>query len=558
MQSIFDATAWSAEFEPSSRINGHAAEIRLMPLQRLPFDGARAPASVALYGGLAALAVVILALAGINYVNLGTVRALQRQREIGIRKSLGASPGRVMRQFLAESLLAALLATALGLALARLAWPLLVEQLGKRYDTPFVPSMLLAAVLIGVLAGLLAGLYPAWVAARVPAGQVLAGRDRQEGAGGLWLRRGLTVLQFAAAIALSALALAIALQTRHAIRIDPGFDAAPLLVVDAPPRLVDAEIEQLREALARLPGVRAAARSGDAPGRRLVRASSTVALPGSTRMLSFRHESVDPNFFPAYGIRPLAGRLFAPDRDTLAGGEEVVLNRSAAAQFGFASPQAAIGRAFRRDDLPLRVAGVIEDIRHVSLREPPEPTYYRIERDQIPTITLRAEGDRAALKAAVEALWLSRYPGEAPRVEWLSKQLEEVYGDDLRLSQALLAAADVATLIAGFGLYALAAYSVRRRAREIAIRKLYGAGRGAIAALLVREFGVLLLLGAVVGLPLGWLAIGRYLDGFVERAPLGVWPLVAAVLAASLVAALAVSRHLRAALASRPAQVIEG
>ncbi|QNM97442.1 ABC transporter permease [Chitinimonas koreensis] len=557
LQRLYDDAPRGEQVPDEFRLAGHVAEVRLMAVPRLKLDGAGSEGNAALYAGLAGLALLILLLAAINYVNLSTVRTLKRQREIGIRKALGASPGRIVAQFLTESVLVAALATALGLLLAWLCWPLLMESLGLRFAAPFGWPMLPLAVAAGLLTGLLAGLYPAWVACRVPVAQALAGRDRQETRGGLWLRRGLTVLQFGAAIGLSAFALVIFLQARYATRIDPGFATRPLLLVYSPSGLDPARSEQFRRALAQLPGVAAAGRSLDAPGRNDTSSATSVTLADG-RLLNIRWEPVDPYFFLAYGLAPIAGRAFEPQRDTLSSLDRIVLNRSAVRQLGYVSPQAAVGQSLKVGDGYKQIVGVIEDIRYQSVREPAVPMFYAIGETWLYTITLRADGDPARVKAAAESLWRTRFPDETPQVEGFERMLENAYQNDMRLARLLSGAAAIATLIAGFGLYALAAYGVRRRAREIVIRKLYGAGAGAIAGLLGREFGALVLAGAGLGLPLAWLATQHYLDGFVDRAPIGVWPLAAALAAAALVALLATLRHMLTALAMPPVHALQG
>ncbi|GAB3257970.1 ADOP family protein [Chitinimonas naiadis] len=557
LQQLYDNAPRGEEVPDQYRLNGHVAEVRLTAAPRLKLDGAHSDGNAAMFAGLTGLSVLILVLAAINYVNLSTVRTLKRQREIGIRKTLGASPARIVAQFLTESLLVALLATVLGVLLAWLAWPLLVEWLGIKAGSSFDPIMLPLALVAGLLTGFLAGLYPAWVACKIPVAQALAGRDRQEGGGGLWLRRGLTVLQFAAALGLSSFAIVIMLQARHATHVNPGFEFSNLLVVDAPGHLNDEQTERFRAALSHLPGVEIAGRSLDMPGRNETRNGQEVTLKDGRKM-GIRNEPVDPYMFATYGIKPIAGRVLEPVRDTMANTGYLVINRSAVSAMGFTSPQAAVGQFIKRNEDSMEIIGVIDDIRYQSLRDPGYPMVYAIDKQWLRTITLRTSGDHAQVYAAVEALWRNTYPDETPEIDWFSTHLERVYKGDTLLARVLAGAAGIATLIAGFGLYALAAYSVRRRAREIVIRKLYGAGRGAILRLLGREFGSLVVIGAAIGLPLSWLAGQRYLESFAEHADIGVMPLAAALLAATTVAMLATLRHTLTALALPPSHALQG
>ncbi|HEY9104293.1 ABC transporter permease [Chitinimonas sp.] len=556
LQKLFDEAPRGDAVPEQFRLNGHVAEVRLIATPDIKLKGAYSNGNQALYLGLSGLAVLILVLAAINYVNLSTVRTLKRQREIGIRKTLGASPARIVVQFLTESMLVALLATGLGLLLAWLVWPLLQEWLGIRAGNSFDLVMVPPALAVGLLTGVLAGLYPAWVACKIPVAQALAGRDRQESGAGLWLRRGLTVLQFSAALGLSSFAIVILLQARYATHINPGFDSSNLLIVDPPSHLKNAEIEQFRSALSHLPGVKSAGRSLDMPGRGDTSNGTEITLSDG-RQVAIRNEPIDPYMLRTYGIQPIAGRLLDASRDTLANTGYTVINRSAVTALGYTSPQAAIGQTFKDGDETKQIIGVIDDLRYQSPRERSDPMLFGISEQWMITITLRTEGDPAKVKAAAEALWRSTYPDEKPRIDWYSTHLDHVYRQDTQLARILAGAAGIATLIAGFGLYALAAYSVRRRAREIVIRKLYGAGRGAILALLGREFGGLVVVGALLGLPLAWLAGERYLSQFIDHASIGVMPLLAALLAAGSVAMLATLRHTLTALAMPPSHALQ-
>ncbi len=560
LQAAFDASPRREQTSPDTFIDGHPGLIRLIPVPRLALDGADSEGNRVMLTGLLLLAGLIVLLAGINYVNLSTVRTLRRQREIGIRKVLGAAPGQIIVQFLLESCLVAVLATLFGMLLAWLVWPALAELMNVKLDTLLDAPMVVGALLFALLVGGLSGLYPAWLASQVAVAQALAGRDRQESRNGLWLRRGLTVVQFAAAVGLSALAVVVFLQTRFASRMDPGFDSHPLLVIDLAEGTPFSAQESIQRALRRIPGIAAVARSADAPGRAWTHVHRSLIQPGTGKNLNIQVEMVDTEFFITYGIQPLAGRVFDASRDQVVkDNPNVVLNQRALALLGFRSAAEAVGRHIQDGDgVDLVVVGVIPDIRHDSLREPAAAIVYRAVPELLGTLTLRVSGDRQAAKAAVHQLWRQYFPDEKPYVAWLDEIITGRYQTDLQMAKVLMVAGGIATLIAGYGLYALAAYSVRRREREIVIRKLYGAGRGQILLLMVREFGVLLLAGASLGLPLALFAIESYLVGFTARAPIGLWPVLVALLIAGLVALTATLRHTLQAMTLQPGRALQG
>ena len=509
--------------------------------------------------GLTAVALLILALAAINYANLATVRALRRQREIAVRKVLGADGKRVLGQFLAESLLVAMTATALGLVLAWVLLPVFADLVDRRLDGLFTPAALLLNLALGAAIGLLAGAYPAWVALRVRPPQALAGRGGDETFGALWLRRVLTVLQFSTAMGLVAVTLAVAWQTRYASQASPGFDPSPLLVLELPADTSSAAARGLREALKHLPGVDGVATSLDPIGRPFAGAHIKVTLKnGRWTGLSIRAISAD--FFDVHALRPVAGRLFSDKTEKDEGGfESVLLNARAARALGFAEPGDAVGQILTTDSadgmVTATIVGIAPDLRYDSLRDTPK-SYLYFTSQQNSTLTVRAHGDMGKLESAAHALAAQYFANDVVPVRQARSYFAQNYGDDLRLAKLLGLASAIAVMIAGFGVYVLSAYNVRRLGRQIVLRKLFGAGRRDIARLVGREVLVLVAISAAIGLPLAALVIQRYLASFVERAPIGGWTLLAGLVAALVVTLVSTLRCTIAATGMSPALVL--
>jgi putative ABC transport system permease protein len=504
--------------------------------------------------GLAAVGVLILVLAATNYVNLATVRTVRRQREIAMRKVLGAGTGTVSRHFLAESVLVCLIATAIGLLLAWLLLPVFADLVQRKLDQMFNPVSLILSLLLGVFVGLLAGAYPAWSAIKVRPTTALAGRGNSETVGGLRLRRVLTVLQFATAMGLTGLTLAVAWQTRYASTLDPGFDAAPLLIVKTADDMRSANVRAFGDALARIPGVNGVADS-DSPVT--VNFNSTALQREGGSPIEINYSMVSPEFFGVYRLKPVAGRLYDPSRDKPQDEDKIVINQAAARKFGFASAQDAVGKFIRSPITKdrMQVVGVAPDIRHRSAREEMQATvYFPSERTGV--FTVRSEGDQQAVQRAIEELWPRYFPNDVLEVQRMGSMFALSYADDLRMAKLLAASSVIATAIAAFGIYVLAAYSVQRKAREIVLRKLYGAGHSAIGRLVAREFVALIGIGALLGLPIAFVAVQHYLANFTERAPVGVWTLVLALVVAGLVATGSTVRHAVSAMQIRPAQAL--
>jgi cell division protein FtsX len=540
------------------RLNGrNVADIRLLPLRDAYFDeDLAAGRSGDSYGkrssvlGLAAGGLLILLLASINYVNLATVRTLRRQREIGLRKLLGASAGQLIRQFLSEAVLTAMLAAVLGLMLAWLLLPTFSDLVNRRLNGIFTPLHCLAALGFSMLIGVCAGAYPAWLARHALPASALAGRGNSETMSGLWLRRVLTVLQFGSAMALSAGTLAVGWQTWYASHASPGIDVHRLLVLNMPfdatgkPN-AEAFVEQLR----RLPGIDSVSTISEAVGRDGYKLTNITAGKDGGE-LPMEAKFVSPNWFEANGLRALHGQTFNPrlnpqdNQDT--GG--VMLNAEAAMALGYATPQEAVGQALPPGGS--QIIGIAPEVRFQGLHAAPKALIYRVRPSSV--VMLRTAVSAETAYGMIEPLWRRSFPNDILEISSQQKILAERYAADTRLMRILAITSATAIALAAFGIYVLSAYSVQRSRREIVLRKLHGAGRRDIALMLGREFSLLVGAGALIGLPLAAVATQRYLASYTEHAPVAVWTLMAALALAILVALLATTRHTLTAMRMPP------
>jgi hypothetical protein len=491
------------------------------------------------------LGVLILLLAATNYINLAAVRTAARRREIAVRKTLGISGAGLAAQFAAESLLVGAGSTVAGILLAWLTLPLFSELVGRPLAATYGLAGWALMAAIGMATSLLSGLYPAWLAARVPPSVALGGRGG-ETREGVRLRRILTVAQFAAAIGLVAASLSVWWQAHYASQADPGFDPASQLVLQLPGQRGErpgAAAHAFQAELARLPVVEGVTAMSEAVGRDEVTITLNVSMrDGST--VPIEGKEVGANFFQVFGLRPLAGRLFSRE-----GEEGVVLNARAAYALGFATPEVAVGQIVDKDK---RVIGIAPDLRFTTLRQKPGPIMY-LQSEDGGVLTVRARGPLPEARAAIEALWTRHFPNDAPNIESAAAVFAANYADDLRQARLLALASGVATALACFGIYVLSSYTIRRRAREFVLRKLHGATPRHIGLLVAREWLALLAAGALLALAPAWLWTERYLAGFVERAPMGWWPLVLACAGVGAVALAGCVRQAVAAMRVSPA-----
>ncbi|MFS2007387.1 FtsX-like permease family protein [Duganella sp. CT11-25] len=572
LQQVVDSTPSVNQWPPEMRERlgkRKAIELAISPLRAAYFDDKVENSFIALPGdranpgivaGLALLAMLILLLAAINYVNLTTVRVLRRQREVAMRKVLGAGVPQIMLQFLLESLLVAMVATALGLLLAWLALPAFSQLVNRQLDGLFSPQNIAAAFGIGALLGAATAAYPAWIALRVHPTQVLAGRPDTESYGSMQWRRALTVVQIGTAMGLASVTIAVAWQTDYATHASPGFEPSPMVIVDMPGHVRDHEkARRFVSALQAQPGVAGVAISEDPVGRLNWSWTRALKRPGGVAA-SMEMKTVSANFFELYGIAPAAGRLFQSGVDKDNDKTAVVLNAVAARELGFASAEEAVGQSvmftgFDNVVSAARIVGIAPELRFHSLRDQPRATAYELRTEGM-ALSVRASGAPADVERAAQALWPSYFPDAIPKIYRAEDVLAAHYAEDARMARLLAVATGIALAIAAFGTYVLSANTVQRRAREIVLRKLHGARRADIGLLVVREVGLLMLASAVIGLPVAAVAINRYLANYVEHAPIGYWTLLFALSLTLGIALIAIARHTWIAMRMPPADVL--
>lgn len=502
--------------------------------------------------GLSAIGVLILLLAMTNYLNLATVRALRRQREIAMRKVLGASASRVLQQFFSESILVCLIAAGFGLLAAWLVLPMFSDMVALTLESVFTWQSVLLAMAASVLLGIASGAYPAWSALKVLPTAALSGRGNVETAGGLRMRRILTVLQFGTAMGLTATAIAVAWQTYYISNLNPGFDPKPLLVVTAPIGLDQAEGRAFKDSLARIPGVTKVSVANGL--MRDLNNVDTVERDGHAPV-NLHWLSVNQDFFVAHNITAKAGRIYNDASDQINNHNIVVINESAVKKLGYTSNEEAIGSYIKQRKETSQIIGVVPDVRNADPRSPAQASFYFLN-SWGSTYTVRTEGSKDQLQTAIEAMWSRHFPNAMLRMETMETSFANRNASEKRIAQLLSAASLITIAIAAFGIYVLAAYSVQRRTKEIVLRKLYGASKLTVAKLVGREFLILIGIGALIGLPFAFFQIQQYLADFQDKAPIGVWTIFGALVVGGLVALLSTLRHTLGAVRIAPVQVL--
>lgn len=522
--------------------------------------------------GLIGIAFLILLLATTNYINLATVRVMGRRKEIAMRKLLGTGSVRLVGQFIAESVMITVLSSVLGLVLAWILLPTFSELLGKqpsslssfadivptKLDGMFTTTTVGCFVLTGIIVGVLSAIYPAWIALGVRPAAALAGKDNSEISGGIGgsMRRVLSVLQFATAIGLTSVTIAITAQTRFATTYDPGFDPGPLLTVQNP---YDASLSDIlsfrqrlisQDAIANVTGELFAVGNGEHAAPVKVRTKQNNAI-------EFQDIGVTSRFFDVYDVSAIAGRIFDSKIDLEKNPNGAVINETAVKLLGYASPNQSIGKFLMLKDSEgnsfkgVKILGVVPNIIHKSLRVVSEPAVYQLKENTYYT-TLRAMDNIEEAKEAVKRIWKQYFPDEYLVIHKSQDFINLSYEEDIKLSKMLMTSAVVSLIIASFGIYVLAAYSVRRRSRELVLRKLFGTNARKIGFKFGIEFFLLILIATIIAAPIAWLSIENYLATFVDKATISLPSIFFALLFTLLIAFISVFRHIRNSMKLSP------
>jgi putative ABC transport system permease protein len=530
------------------------------------------PKSIATF---ALVAILILVMACINFTNLATARAGQRAREVALRKVMGASRGQLVVQFLGESLIIAAISMLVALAMVELVLPLLSDFLKADLRLSYLGEggILLPVIGLVILVGLAAGLYPAFVLSHFdPAPVLKSNHSGTDGQGSGRLRGALVVLQFAVSIALVICTAVVAAQTFYARSADAGYNREGLLQITGIGRKqLEPVADSLVEAVSHVPGVIAAGRTSIAVNTDS-RINTRVQLPGSSDPVAMGFYNVDPTFFAAMGVKPIAGRGLdannprddirighgddAAEAALAARGTNTVVTVEGARKLGFANPADALGKTIRAalvDEkyglVPVTIVGVVPDMRLRSFREPYEPIMFFYDRSYMTELMVRLKaGEAGAVRDGVEAVW-KRYAPQVPfEAEFADDIVRKQYDADEARAKTFAAFAGLAIFVACLGLYGLAAFTAERRTREIGIRKVLGAHDGDIVKLLVWQFSRPVLIANIIAWPVAWWLMRDWLDSFSARIDLGPqWFIGAGLLAAAIAAATIISHALKVA-----------
>lgn len=524
------------------------------------FDPSRDAAHLPTLITLIFVAILLLVIAAINFINLETAQAVRRAKEVGVRKVLGSTRTRLVMQFLCEGFMITLIAIILAVPLTELGLMSFSEFVPKGVELSFLsiaPFLLFTVAFIG----LLASAYPAFVLSSFLPAMALknqAGNSNQSRTA--YLRKMLIVFQFSFAQVLIIGTLVVGWQIRYMLNKDLGFKKDAVVYFYTPWHEKKEKTQLLINELEKIPQINDMSLNAGPPSENGWSSSNVKFHDGYEEIsVNAYRKFGDVNYLKFFEIELLAGRNLLPS-DTV---KEFLINETMLASLGFEKPEEAIGAEISYGKGKKPVVGVVKDFHTRSLHTVIDPVMLSNEMKSFSGISLRfatANETGPALKeglSKVEAAWKKIYPDEPFEPTFLDETLRNFYKTEQRTSKMVNTAMALAIFISCLGLFGLASFTATQRTKEIGIRKVLGASVQQIVMLLSKDFIVLVLIAFVIAAPVAWYAAGFWLEGFSYRTTISPWMLVATVLGAVLIAFVTVSYQTLKAANANPADTLK-
>jgi putative ABC transport system permease protein len=506
-----------------------------------------------------AIALFVLLIACINFVNLSTARSATRAQEVGLRKTLGAVRHRLVGQFLGESVVYSLFSLVLAIILILLALPQFNALVGRKlsFNIFQMPWLIPAFLGLALVVGITAGSYPAFFLSAFQPVRVLRGKLKL-GTKNIRFRRVLVILQFAISIVLILGTMMIYKQLIYMKSTDLGFEKEHVVIFPGLGDRMESSHQTLRNEFRNLPGVIEVGATSMVPGRGIMRSAFQPEGFTQEQSQTMDYLNIDPDFLTALGIQIVSGRNFdeklSTDRT-----ESLIINETAANKFGWDDP---IGKQFifaadqnsQGVEQRLNVIGVIKDYHNTSLRLKIEPMILFYDPGSCTALSLRiAPSDVSKTVNVIRNKWKELLPQKPFDFFFLDDSFDSQYKAEERMGNLFLRFSLLAVFIGCLGLFGMASYTTEQRTKEIGIRKVLGASAGVIVRMLSREYLVLVAIGNLIAWPAAYFMLKSWLGNFAYRTSLPFWIFIAAAVLSLAVALLTVTYQSAKAALSNPA-----
>jgi putative ABC transport system permease protein len=504
-----------------------------------------------------AIALFILLIACINYMNLSTARSALRAREIGVRKAIGAEKKELVTQFLSESVIVAWAASLLALLLTSLLLPWLNKLSGQELSLGILlqPKIVIAIVLVPFVVGIVSGIYPAVFMSSFQPVKVLKGTFKIGGSS-ISFRKVLVITQFGISIILIICTAIVFQQLNFMRNTNLGYNKEHIVTIDYPESITNS-YETFRNELLQNNGIKDAARSSRIPTGRLLDNAGASTVSGDSLVpvaSDIKFLAADYDFVSTYGIKMKAGRNFSRAFGTDTAG--FLLNEAAVAMLGWKDAAKAVGMAFKYGDIRGHIIGVMGDFNFESMHQKIVPMILVLPKASdggyYNRLSIKVAGKNVANEvAAIEKVW-RKYEPETPFIyTFLDERFDRLYASEQKQATLFTTFACIAILIACLGLFGLSAFAISQRIKEIGIRKVLGASTNSIVKLLSKDFLILVSIAAVISFPIAWYAMHNWLENFAYRIDIAWWIFVLAAVISGAVAIATVSiQAIKAALSN--------
>jgi len=494
------------------------------------------------------IAIFIVIIACINFMNLSTAKASRRLKEVGIKKVVGASRGSMVLQYIGESLMMTFLSLILAVIFIILLLPVFNEVTGKQLNLSLSTSLIISIAGITLLTGLIAGSYPAFYLSGFRPVTILKGK-LSTSFGELWIRKGLVVFQFTLSVVFIAAVLIVYRQLNYIQSKNLGYSRDNIIHFEIPLENDSAKLSAAYtfiNELNTIPGVVNASSyyhnlTGDHGG------ISGFEWPGKNPNMDidFANLEVGYNFLETAGIKVKEGRNFSKADNSH---NEIIFNETAIKQMGLKDP---VGKMIKFWGMERQIVGVAADFNFESLYQPVKPCFFQVYPVMPNVMVKMKEGTEKQTLQKVQAAFTAFTPGMAFDYRFLDEDYQAVYASEKRVGVLARYFAGLAIIISCLGLFGLAAFTAQRRQKEIGIRKVVGASASNVAFLLSKEFLKLVLIAIMIAFPLVWWAMNNWLNDFAYRIPIKADIFFVTGISAILITVLTISfQSMKAAMAN--------
>jgi predicted permease len=503
---------------------------------------------------LSLIGIFLIVIACVNFINLATAQAVNRSKEVGVRKVLGSNRKQLALQFLSETALIVFVALIIGIGIAAIALPYLNNLLEVQMTMSFIanPAIIFFVVATAIIVTLLSGIYPAIILSGFNPITALKSKITAKMIGGISLRRALVILQFAIAQILIIGMFVVVSQMNYFRNASLGFDKDNIINVPVPGDSVSrTKIDYVRNQLLANPIIKNVSFSFRAPSSG-GGWNSNFKYNHSDKNTDFNANLkwADADYFKTYNLQFVAGRPYYPNDST----REFVVNETLVKKLGITNPNDAIGKEINFWDGGKvgNIVGVIKDFNIYSLREPMAPVVLGAWKIFYQTINIKIKpGSEKAALPYIEKLWTGTFPDYVYDYKFLDQTIASFYKQEDQLSQLYKIFAGIAIFISCLGLYGLVSFMAIQRTKEVGIRKVLGASARNIIYLLSKEFTVLIIIAFVISAPIAYYIMHQWLQDYTYRIPLGASIFILAIISSVVIAWLTVAhRAIKAALAN--------